>query len=114
MAKESFINRASTYRSVLWLIATALIWLSGALGQDLNLSPTRPTIANSVTIPSKGVLQIETGYDAYPVNHPGNQQTVDAAFYYTPLNRLRLDFVWSAYAHQQDGATTADGIGTVQ
>jgi hypothetical protein len=85
-----------------------------ASGQEINLSPSRPTIANSVTIPSKGVLQVETGYDVYPQNPPGNQQTLDAALYYAPLDRLRLDFVWSAFEHQQDGETNSNGIGTVQ
>jgi hypothetical protein len=99
---------------LLWLLITGLISLSNARGQDINLSPTRPTIANSVTIPNKGVLQVETGYDAYPQNPPGNQQTLDAGFYYSPLDRLRLDFVWSAFAHQQDGETSLNGVSTVQ
>ena len=98
----------------LWLLGTGLMWLCEAGGQDLNLSSTRPTVANSVTIPNKGVLQVEIGYDAYPPNPPGNQQTLDAGFYYVPLDRLRLDFVWSAFTHQQDGETSANGVSTVQ
>ncbi len=83
-------------------------------GQEIQLSPTRPTVANSVTIQSKGVLQVETGYDAYPRNPPGNQQTIDTAFFYAPLDRLRLDFIWSAFAHEQDGDTSATGVSTIQ
>lgn len=85
-----------------------------ASAQDLNLSATRPTIANSATIQSPGVLQVETGYDAYPQSVPGNQQTVDAAFYYAPLPRLRLDFGWGGFNHQQSGTETTNGIGTIQ
>ena len=70
-------------------------------------------MANSATVQSKGVLQVETGYDAYPQNPPGNQQTVDAAFYYTPFSQLRLDFTWSAFAHQQNGNETTNGVSTV-
>ncbi|HEY0785668.1 MAG TPA: hypothetical protein VGD62_07330 [Acidobacteriaceae bacterium] len=82
--------------------------------QAISLSPTRPTVANSATIQTKGVLQVETGYDAYPQNPPGNQQTLDAAFFYAPLDRLRLDFLWSAFEHQQQGTETTNGVGTVQ
>lgn len=97
-----------------WFLGIAVLWPRSARGQEINLSPTRPTVANSVTIQSKGVLQVETGYDAYPRNPPGNQQTVDIALYYAPLDRLRLDFIWSAFAHQQQGNTSANGVGTVQ
>ena len=82
--------------------------------QELNLSPSRPTVANSVTIQSKGVLQVETGYDAYPSNPPGNLQTLDTGFYYAPLDRLRLDFLWTAFQHQQEGDVITNGIGTIQ
>ncbi len=82
--------------------------------QDLALAPTRPTIANSSTIQDKGVLQVETGYDVYPQRVPGDQQTVAASFYYAPLARLRLDFNWSAFSHQEDEDGTANGIGTIQ
>lgn len=85
-----------------------------AAAQDLNLSPTRPTIANSATIQSKGVLQVEAGYDAYPQSVPGNQQTVDTLWTYTPLARLRMDFEWSAFNHLQDGDDVTNGVGTVQ
>ncbi len=85
-----------------------------AAGQDLGLSPTRPTIANSAAVQSPGVLQIETGYDAYPQRVPGNQQTVDTFIAYTVLPRLRLDFAWSAFNHQAGGGEAAvNGIGTV-
>jgi hypothetical protein len=82
-----------------------------ARGQDAEMNPTRPTVANSAAIQGKGTLQVETGYDAYP----GAMQTVDTAFYYAPLDRLRLDFVWSAFAHQvNDDGTTANGVSTIQ
>jgi hypothetical protein len=80
----------------------------------MNLSPTRPTIANSATMQSRNVLQVETGYDAYPPSTPGSQQTVDTFLTYTPLVRLRLDFGWSAFNHQQAGADSTNGIGTIQ
>lgn len=82
--------------------------------QDLNLSPTRPTIANGVTIQDKGVLQVETGYDAYPQSIPGNQQTVGTSLYYVPLERLRLDLGWSAFSHQESADGTANGVSTLQ
>jgi hypothetical protein len=80
----------------------------------MNLNPTRPTIANSAAIQSRGVLQVEAGYDAYPWNPPGNQQTLDTLFTYTPLARLRLDFDWSAFNHQQEDGVITDGVGTIQ
>ena len=85
------------------------------MAQDLNLSPTRPTIANSATIQGAGVLQVETGYDAYPRSVPGDQQTIAANFYYAPLSRLRLDFGWSPFAlQQQSPGQTVTGVGTIQ
>ncbi len=85
-----------------------------ANAQDYNLNPTRPTIANAVTIQSQGVLQVETGYDAYPQSTPGNQQTLAASFFYSVLPRLRLDFGWSTFQHQQQGTEITNGIGDVQ
>lgn len=82
--------------------------------QKLDLSPTRPTIANSATIQNRGVLQVEFGYDAYPQQLPGDQQTAGANFYYVPLDRLRLDFGWSPYSHQEDKGEGAAGVGTIQ
>ena len=98
------------------LIALAFVLLlPGKLpAQDLNLSPTRPTVANSVTIQDKGVLQFETGYDAFPQHNPGNQQTVAASLYYAPVERLRLDFGWAAFSHQEGEDGKASGIGTIQ
>ena len=85
------------------------------MAQDLNLSPTRPTIANSATIQSAGVLQVETGYDAYPRSMPGDQQTVAVNLYYAPLARVRLDFGWSPFAlQQQQPGQTVTGVGTIQ
>ena len=82
--------------------------------QDLSLSPTRPTIANSATIQSAGVFQMEVGYDQFPQRIPGNQQTVDTLLTYAPLARLRLDFDFSAFNHQQTGSDIVNGVGTVQ
>jgi uncharacterized glyoxalase superfamily protein PhnB len=84
------------------------------VAQDLNLSPTRPTIANSATIQSPGVLQVEAGYDAYPQRVPGDQQTVAMSLYYAPLARLRLDFGWSPFSFQQQESQKAQGVGTIQ
>ena len=80
------------------------------LAQDLDLSPTRPTIANSASIQGKGVLQVEAGYDAYP----GEQQTLGTSLSYVPLKRLRLDFGWSAFSHEESREENSNGIGTIQ
>lgn len=97
-------------------VAAAAMLVSGgyAFGQDLTLSPTRPTVANGATIQSKGVLQVEAGYDAYPQSVPGNQQTVDTLVTYAPLDRLRLDMLWSAFNHQQEDEDVTNGVGTIQ
>lgn len=86
----------------------------GAGSQELELSPTRPTIANSATIQNRGVLQAEIGYDAYPQHVPGNQQTVATSLYYVPLDALRLDFGWSPLSHQESDGQSATGVGTIQ
>lgn len=111
---ESIRLSRSRIICTLFLLCSALLVIDPSPGQELNLSPTRPTVANSVTIQSKGVLQVEMGYDAYPRNPPGNLQTLDTALYYSPLNRLRLDFVWTTFQHQQDGDTATNGISTIQ
>jgi hypothetical protein len=96
-------------------VLTIVLLLLGKLpAQDLNLSPTRPTVANSVKIQDKGVLQVETGYDAFPQHNPGNQETVAASLYFVPVERLRLDFGWSAFSHQEGDDGTASGVGTIQ
>jgi uncharacterized glyoxalase superfamily protein PhnB len=95
-------------------IAGALMLMAHkATAQDLNINPTRPTIANSAAIQNPGVLQIESGYDAYPQHVPGNQQTLDTLITYTPLARLRLDFDWSAFNYQQAGNNVTTGVGTI-
>ena len=96
------------------LLVSVLLIARLSVGQDLNLRSSRPTVANSVTIQSKGVLQVETGYEAYPRNPSGNLQAVDTAFSYVPLDRLRLDFEWTAFQHQQQANATVNGISTVQ
>ena len=88
--------------------------MSSASAQDLNLSPTRPTIANSATIQSPGVLQVEVGYDAYPQRVPGDLQTLATSLYYAPKARLRLDFAWSPFTLQQQGDQTDHGVSTIQ
>ncbi len=85
-----------------------------AFTQEISMSPTRPTISNSATIQSKGVLQVEAGYDAYPRSVPGNQQTLATLFTYAPLDRLRLDFGWSPYAHQQMDKDIVNSVSTLQ
>ena len=87
--------------------------LGNLSAQDFSLSPTRPTVANGASIQDKGVLQVETGYDAYPQRIAGNQQTVPVLVSSVPLERLRLDFGWSAFSHQvsEDGAAS---LGTTQ
>lgn len=92
-------------------IPLALLCLASAAAQDLNLNPTRPTVANAAAIQSPGVLQIETGYDAYPQRIPGNQQTVDTQITYTPTAKLRLDLLWSAYNHLGQDTTNTNDIG---
>ena len=87
----------------------------GALcAQENSLSPTRPTVANSFSIQDRGVLQVETGYDAYPQRSSGNQQTAALSLSYALLERLRLDFGWSAFSHQESEDGTASGVGTIQ
>jgi hypothetical protein len=97
------------------LVATlTLLSSTFATAEEIKLNPTRPTVANSVTIQSKGVLQVETGYDASPQRPPGNQQTADLALYYAPLERVRLDFNWSGFSHQQQQQQIASGVSTIQ
>jgi hypothetical protein len=96
------------------IMTFVFLLMSNVSAQDLALSPTRPTVANSATIQDKGVLQIETGYDAYPQRVPGNQQTVGVSLYFAPLERLRLDYGWSAFSHQETDDGRASGVGTVQ
>lgn len=95
------------------LPALAIAVFSQAPAQDIGMNPTRPTISNSAAIQNKGVLQFELGYDAYQQHVPGNQQTVAASLSYSALDRLRLDFGWSPFAHQPDGATAANGVSTL-
>lgn len=92
------------------VVLVAFMCVDGVLAQDLELSPTRPTIANGATIQGKGVLQVEAGYDAYP----GEQQTVGTLLSYVPLKRLRLDFGWSPFSHQAMGDESSNGVGTIQ
>jgi hypothetical protein len=95
-------------------ITVGFLSLGSVSAQDLSLSPTRPTVANGVSIQDKGVLQVETGYDAYPQRVPGDQQTVAGWLSYVPLEWLRLDYGWSAFSHQESEDGTASGVGTIQ
>lgn len=105
--------RACGRRSV-WA-AALVVGMKCAAAQDLNLSPTRPTISNSATVQSAGVLQVEIGYDGYPPSVPGNQETVATSFFYTPASRLRLDFGWAPFGHQPTGVGEAsNGVGDVE
>ncbi len=96
-----------------WAMALPLCALTG-WGQDLNMSPTRPTVANSASMQSAGVLQVEEGYDAYPQSTPGNQQTVTTTATYAAQPRLRLDFQWSGFEHQGEAKDAVNGVGTIQ
>jgi len=95
-------------------ITFGLLLLGTLSAQDYSLSPTRPTVANSFSIQDKGVFQAETGYDAYPQRVPGNQQTAAVSLSYALLERLRLDFGWSAFSHQGSDDGAANGVGTIQ
>jgi hypothetical protein len=97
-----------------WLFGVLSLMTISMSAQDLNINPTRPTIANSAAIQSKGVAQVEVGYDAYPQDPPGNQQTLDTLFTYSLLPRLRLDFDWSAFNHQQQDGIITNGVGTIE
>ncbi|MCU1327526.1 MAG: hypothetical protein JWN34_2896 [Bryobacterales bacterium] len=111
----AYVLRVPTSFTRFSVVLTFVLLLHGKLSaQDLNLSPTRPTVANSVTIQDKGVLQVETGYDAFPQHSSGNQHTVAASLYYVPLKRLRLDFGWSPFSHQEGDDGTVNGVGTIQ
>src|ERR1700712_5396788 len=113
-AERTQIMNQQQHGTLLGLLGLPVIFFSTcAPAQDLDINPTRPTVANSAAIQSRGVLQVETGYDAYPQRVPGNQQTFDTLFTYTPLARLRLDFDWSAFNHQQDEFNITNGIGTI-
>ena len=102
------------FRFVLAIGATVLGSAIALPAQDIGLNPTRPTVANSGTIQNAGVLQVEVGYDAYPQSDPGNLQTADTLLTYAALPRLRLDFDWAFFNHQQDGNDVANGTGTIQ
>lgn len=92
------------------VMLAASVRMDCVLAQDVNLNPTRPTIANSAAIQGKGVLQLEAGYDAYQ----GEQQTVGTSLSYVPLTRLRLDFGWSAFSHEESREGNSNGVGTIQ
>jgi uncharacterized glyoxalase superfamily protein PhnB len=105
---------AATMASTHVLVAIAIFFSNvRVVAEDLNLSPTRPTVANSVTMQNRGVLQVETGYDVFPQSVPGDRQTVDTTFTYTPLTRLRLDFGWSTWNHREEDGKVIDGVGTI-
>ena len=75
--------------------------------QDFGLSPTRPTVANGASIQDKGVLQVETALLA-------TSRRSRFLLSYVPLERLRLDYGWSAFSHQESEDGTASGVGTIQ
>ncbi len=96
------------------LSVACLLFSRTMQGQELDLNPTRPTIANSSGIQAKGVLQVEAGYDAYPQIIPGDEQTYALSVFYAPLDRLRLDFGWSAFSSETTSSQSYKGIGTIQ
>jgi hypothetical protein len=59
-------------------------------------------------------MQLEVGYDAYPRNPPGDQQAIGTFLTYAPLARLRLDFGWTPFSHQQGNDESTNGVGTIQ
>lgn len=107
------MNRVSTFSLPTIILATSLFSIQ-ARGQTLELNPTRPTVANSAAIQGKGVLQVELGYDTYPQAIPGRQDTLSLLSTYVPIDRLRLDFGWSPYAHREDSEEIGTGVGTIQ
>jgi hypothetical protein len=102
-----------SFKQLLPLLTISVAAVVTAAAQDIGLNPTRPTIANGANIQNKGVLQFETGYDAYPQRVPGNQQTIAAGLSYAALDRLRLDFGWSPFVHQSDDMSSTNGVGTI-
>src|SRR5664279_3198934 len=108
------IDSGITWQRSLSAAALVVLSIGCAQAQEIDLNPTRPTIANSATIQSPGVMQVEIGYDAYPLDPPGNQQVVGTLLTYAPLARLRLDFGWSAFSHQQGNGEDVNGVGTIQ
>jgi uncharacterized glyoxalase superfamily protein PhnB len=107
------LRRYRANLTLLGMMFFVLVASTALSAQDMSLNPTRPTVANAATIQSLGVLQVESGYDAYPQSVPGNQGTVDTLISYVPLPRLRLDFDWSAFNYQAVGGTTERGVGTI-
>ncbi len=94
--------------------AAGLLFCKVLPAQDLNLNPTRPTIADSAGVQAKGVLQVEVGQDSYPELVPGDEQTLALSLFYTPLDRLRLDFNLSAFASEATPTEEYKGVGTIQ
>lgn len=92
------------------LMFAAFVRGYGALAEDLDLSPTRPTVSNGSSIQGKGILQLEAGYDAYP----GDEHTVGTLLTYTPFQRLRLDLGWSAFSREESEEGSSTGVGTIQ
>lgn len=94
--------------------AFSLLLSQPVQAQELDLNPTRPTIANASGIQEKGVLQVEVGHDAYPELVPGDEQTTDILLFYAPLDRLRLDFGWAAFNLETTLTESHKGVGTIQ
>jgi len=79
------------------------------------ISPVRPTVSESATIPKKGVLQIETGGD-FDFDSPDfrNQQAALLGVYFAVNKRLRLDFEFDTVVSQKDRmGMRQTGIGDV-
>ncbi len=79
------------------------------------ISPVRPTVSESATIPKKGVLQLEYGGD-FDFNSPDfrNQQTAPLGVYFAAGKRLRLDFEFDTLNSQKNRMGQREtGIGDV-
>ena len=77
-------SRKRILASGLCKIVFGVVWIllsQRLIAQELNLSSSRPTIANSATIQNPGVLQVEIGVDSYPQRVRGGRLSADAVQY---------------------------------
>lgn len=76
------------------------------------IDSTRPTISSDASIQQKGVLQIESGYDAYFLPY---DQTGAVSLYYSLTNWLRLDASVSAWRATDVGVDhRTEGVGNAE
>ena len=115
--RRAHCARILSFSCVCLLVSASFLFALSACAQEkeeLSVNPTRPTVANSASISSPHVLQIEIGYDAYPQTPPGEQQTVSTSIFYTPTKHIRLDFSISPFSRVQSVDQQATGVGTIQ